>query len=421
MAEQDRVRHVIGCMTGTSLDGLDAALVRITGTGLEMKAEFVGMVSHSLGELADTLRSMAGGNAHPPIDFLRAARKLGELHAAACVELCEKHGTFAPSPPVRGGSGQGEGGASASHGALGGSTTTTDPHPNPLPKREREQHTLDFVVAHGQTIWHAPRDERGHMSWQLFDPWPIVRRLGVPVCYDLRQADLIAGGEGAPITPIADWVMYRSPNHGRLIVNLGGICNITRNVGKNTPITMTGADVGPCNLLIDGVVRELFPDLTFDRDGAIAARGQRNSAVADAVFEHPFFQGEGRSTGREDFSAAWVRSIVERLRPTMTPEDIVSGAVDAVVRIIYTAAFPGATEAVLAGGGARNKTLVSRLGRGDVASRVTLSDDLGIPIDAREAMGFAVLGALSQDGVPITLPRVTRSENPGRAGAWVYP
>src|SRR5690606_11696110 len=130
--------------------------------------------------------------------------------------------------------------------------------------------------------------------------WPVVHRLGVPVCYDLRQADLQSGGQGAPITPIADLVLYRMLPRPSLIVNLGGICNVTR-IGSDDPSDIRGGDIGPCNLLLDGLCRRLF-DLPYDRGGALAARGQPVARVIDAIGAHPYFtQGGARSTGREDF------------------------------------------------------------------------------------------------------------------------
>ncbi|MEM6856093.1 MAG: anhydro-N-acetylmuramic acid kinase, partial [Planctomycetota bacterium] len=172
---QPNVRHVVGCMTGTSLDALDAVLTRIVGTGLDMTAEFVGMHSVDLpDDLRATLLSMANGEAHPPLEYLRTARYIGVFHAQAVADLIQKF---------------------------------PDEH-------------VDFIVPHGQTIWHAPDDA---ISWQLFDPWPIVHSLKLPVCYDLRQADLVAGGEGAPITPLADWVMYR--HDADVVINLGGVAN----------------------------------------------------------------------------------------------------------------------------------------------------------------------------------------------------
>lgn len=371
----DRVRHVIGCMTGTSLDGLDAALVRITGEGLAMKAEFVRMVSHPLGGLADTLRSFANGNAHPPIDFLRASRKLGELHAQACAELA------------------------------------TDAK-------------VDFVVAHGQTIWHAPRDEAGRLSWQLFDPWPIVRRLRVPVCYDLRQADLLAGGEGAPITPIADWAMYRSEQRSRAVVNLGGICNITELPLFGGLEHIRGSDIGPCNLLLDGLTRRLYPGRQFDADGAIAASGSTHPPLLSSMVMEIASRSVGaRSQGREIYNESFLDALLARAIG-IRPEDVMATAVHALaIAICGSASGPDPkTELVIAGGGCRNISLVAQMGAILTAQRtLTLTSDLGIPVEAREAMAFAVLGALSQDGVPITLPRVTGSEAPGRAGAWAYP
>ncbi len=386
----DRTRYIAGCMTGTSLDGLDVALAEIRGEGFGMSVTFRGLVSRSLGELADQLRHFAEGKPAPPIEFLRAARALGELHADAVVELIEQY----------------------AHGVR-----------------------LDFVVAHGQTIWHAPPLAEGQprstpgtgggLSWQLLDPWPVVRRLRAPVCFDLRQADLVAGGQGAPITPLADWVMYRRCGV-RGIVNLGGVCNITALAAD--PRATTGRDVGPCNILIDAVVQRLFPDRRFDRDGLIARSGKVVEILHQAVFVDMMeIISKQRSLGREQFPLSVIDGWLATAMKYEKREDIVASYVAAVADLIAVAieraAAAGAGgDVVLAGGGARNPALVDAIRRQlRVPRRVLISDEVGIPCEAREALAFAVLGALSQDGLPITLPQVTGATSPGRAGAWVYP
>lgn len=369
-------------MTGTSLDGLDAVLTRITGERIDMRAEFVAMTSHSLGDVADMLRSMANGHAHPPIDYLRAARRLGEVHAQACAELAD--------------------GAATRGGAR-----------------------VNFVVAHGQTIWHAPRDPVGAMSWQLFNPWPIVRRLEVPVCYDLRQADLIAGGEGAPITPMADPILY--PGEGDMaVVNLGGICNVTyqmrAELSSGVSRQIEASDVCPCNLLLDGLCQRLTGQ-RFDRDGQLAAHAHPSPPLRDIIARHvDRARGDAGSLGREQFNAAWIDGIIAQA-PDEPAQRWLASAVSWLSRTMMQEIerrLP--RRIILAGGGARHGELVRAMrSMAPQGVNVLLSDEVGIPCEAREAMGFAVLGALSQDGVPITLPTVTGSDTPSRAGAWVYP
>ncbi|MEE9211037.1 MAG: anhydro-N-acetylmuramic acid kinase, partial [Phycisphaeraceae bacterium] len=352
-------------MTGTSLDGLDAALVEVGGEGLDITAQFVGMVSRPLGGLRDELHGFATGQSAEPIRYLLAARQLGELHADAVAELCEQYPDTKP----------------------------------------------DFVVAHGQTIWHAPRE---HLSWQLFDPWPIVRQLSVPVLYDLRQADLIAGGQGAPITPLADWVMYR--DRADLVINLGGICNVTKLIGE--PV---GFDLGPCNLLIDGAVRCLFPETAFDKDGELAASGRTDPTIFRPLFDDlpDDHNGIPRSLGREDVLDDRIATLVNQALENHSANDIIASAVKSVAdRVIQSVAGLGPRKVVLAGGGANNPVLVDLIRQGcSPESGVVLSDELGVPVEAREAMGMAVLGALTQDSVPITLPQVTGARQPGCAGA----
>lgn len=405
MSDQNpRIRHVVGCMTGTSLDAIDAVLTRIVGSGLEMTAEFVGAVSVDLpDDLRATLLAMANGEPHPSLDYARAARYVGVFHAEAVAELIKAHGHAAE--------------------ASGG---------------------IDFVVPHGQTIWHAPDDA---VSWQLFDPWPIVRTLKLPVCYDLRQADLVAGGQGAPITPMADWFLYR--DKAGVVLNLGGVANATKLFRKESQPTgwhIRGFDIGPCNLLLDYFCRQLT-GMRYDRDGEVAAKGNIEvTERADGTPDGMYFDilsgitpitSEEKSFGREDFTEKMLGDLLQQVRGESPPEDILRSTVEAVAQQCGSVCcMSSGGDIVLAGGGARNKTLVKAITDyvegyevyeqetdtyRPYPGKVVLSDDLGIPAEAREAMGFAVLGALSQDGVPITLPAVTGAESPGVAGVWAYP
>ncbi|MFK7788306.1 MAG: anhydro-N-acetylmuramic acid kinase [Phycisphaeraceae bacterium] len=373
---EPRTRFAAGCMTGTSLDGLDVALVKILGTGLDMKAELLGHHALSMpDDLRTTLMSLASGEVNAPITFMRSARALGELHADGLEQL------FAQLPDV----------------------------------------ACDFITAHGQTIWHAPGDGEkelggGPKSWQLFDPWPVVKRLGVPVCYDLRQADLIAGGQGAPLTPITDWVMYRE--YADAVANLGGILNITR-LGTDLS-QVEGGDVYPCNLLLDGLCKRYFGK-PYDADGDIAGRGRINPACVHLIDDAVQAACAGKqSLGREQFSPEWFDRLIASIGQAHRPEDVLQTAARLVaVQLGGSFREPGqpTQRLVLAGGGVKNKTLV-KLIKDQSYYDVQCSDDLGIPSEAREAMAFAVLGALSQDGVPISLPQVTGATAPGVAGTW---
>lgn len=377
-------RIVAGCMTGTSLDGIDVALVRIDGKGLDMTASLIGHHATPMpADLRDTLMHLASGGPAEPIVYLRAARQLGLFHADALAELFAQHPDAQP----------------------------------------------DFVTAHGQTIWHAPKDSKdlGPMSWQLFDPWPIVQRHKLPVCYDLRQADLIAGGEGAPLTPIADWVMYRSDEPVRVVLNLGGVANGTLLYDK--PELTQGQDICACNLVIDRIVRLMFPDQRYDKDGEISRQGNhKNWNVALENEPYMFRPDRKDSLGRESLTDTWFDG-VRAERASHSPDEgfeyaAVGTAVETVARSICAwLKLQMPYRVVVAGGGAKNRTLIEKLRvhSGLGKEYLLLSDDLGIPCEAREAMGWAVLGALSQDGVPVSLPQVTGATEPGVAGVWARP
>ena len=294
-----QTRHVVGCMTGTSLDGLDAALTRVTGTGMQMSAALVGSLAVPLPDpLRETLASLANGEAHPPLAVMRAARHLGVVHTEAVATLLARH-------------------------------------------RETR---VDFVVAHGQTIWHAPGDR---LSWQLFDPWPLVRTLRLPVCCDLRQADLVAGGEGAPITPLADWVLYR--RHADAVINLGGIANVT--LLKPDPSRVRGVDQGPCNLLLDGLCRVLFEE-PYDLDGRHAASGKVDADLLYLLADALDGQRRGGSMGREQYSDRWIAALAERCTKVAGAYDILRTAAHVIA--VDIAAVPlaeGCRRWIVAGGG----------------------------------------------------------------------
>lgn len=394
----EATRHVIGMMTGTSIDGIDAAWMSMTGRGLELRAKLVAHISRPIGEtLARELRRAADQEKMSAGEFAKLALKFGERHAEVAAELVEE-------------------------GTKGGSI------PQP-----------DLICVHGQTVFHAPP-----VSWQLINVSPIVQRLHCPVVFDLRQADLAAGGQGAPITPMADWILFRSEQKSRAIVNLGGFCNVTvlRSDGATPPELrrsdeelpkraaassqrsmpdlehVRGFDVCACNQILDAVAREAM-GVSFDEDGRIALKGNVNAAAAEKLRGALLLQSKGgRSLGTGDDALQWVQSHLKQL----SPNDLAATAVWAVANVIAEAIeIQRVDEIYLAGGGARHQLLVQLLKQRCTAT-VQMIDALGIPIESRESAAMAVLGALCADGIPITMPQVTGCTSPAPvAGIWALP
>lgn len=355
-------------MTGTSLDGLDAALVAVEGTGLDMRARFIRAISRPLGPAAAPLRRLADQEPMTAGEIARANHEFSRLHAEALREL---------AGPDR----------------------------------------LDLVCIHGQTVFHRPP-----LSWQLVNPFPVAQALRCPVVYDLRAADIAAGGQGAPITPIADWVFFGHLDGPIAIANLGGFCNITTLPAPITPTSpgdpalIRGFDLCACNQLLDAIARKLFHQL-FDADGARAAAGRvDDNAFADLKGIFNAQRAGRRSLGTGDELHEWI----SRFRAHLPPESIAATACEAIAQAIAEATR-GCRRLLLAGGGLKNKTLTAAI-RSCSSSIVEPTDAHGLPAEFREAAEFAVLGALCQDRIPITLPQVTGVPDPAPlSGAWVYP
>lgn len=366
----ERSRLVLGAMTGTSIDGIDLAVVRVLGSGLAMRAQSVAFRSAGLGDLAPRLRAAAEQQPMSAGQFAELARDLGLLHAR------EAHALL----------------------------------------RESGIDRIDLASLHGQTVFHRPP-----CSWQLLNAHPVSAELRCDVVFDLRGHDLAAGGQGAPLTPLADWVLLRAP-HARAVVNLGGFANATLlppddgSAPESQVATVRGADLCACNQLLDRAARTAL-GRDFDADGGAAARGIPAPAHLEALAPLLAPPEDGRSLGTGDELGAWVRSAERALRP----EDLLATAAEAVGRAIGAALRSrGVRDVILAGGGARHRPLRDAIARA-AACPVRPSDELGLPVGSRECVGWAVLGALAQDRVEIALPAVTGRPAPAPviAGSWL--
>lgn len=366
------MRNVIGCMTGTSIDGLDAALVAIEGHGLTMRAMPLRSASHSLGELQQPLRRLADQHAMTAGEIARLSLQYSRLHAAAILEL-------------------------------------------------RGSDRLDFVCIHGQTVFHDPP-----CSWQMLTPAVIAAQIDAPVVFDLRAADLAAGGQGAPITPIADFVLFRHHAEKRVVLNLGGFCNFTRlppvaeSADQNTLAIASdqieGGDICTCNHLLNGIARAAI-GRDFDQDGAVAASGTVDEAIAAELAALVDKQARaGRSLGTGDELAHWIVAAAKRAAPAT----VLRSACVAIARTIASR-LRKVDRIIVGGGSVANRALLGAIADA-CAAPVQSSADFGIPPSDREAVCMAILGALCADGVPITLPRVTGASRPTPvSGAWAMP
>ncbi|MBM3492944.1 MAG: anhydro-N-acetylmuramic acid kinase, partial [Armatimonadetes bacterium] len=297
------------------------------------------------------------------------------------------------------------------------------------------------LACHGQTVWHQPSparcgdgEYRGTM--QIVSAATLAARTGCPVVSDFRTADMAAGGQGAPLVPYADWVLLSRAGEARIMLNIGGIANVTYLPSCDRLDRIAAFDTGPGNMVVDGVVRVLTHGAkAYDVDGAWAAAGRPSQVVVESVMATcPFLrQPPPRSTGREQFGRAFVE---ETFLPScrearLSDADTVATATSLTAHTIADALsrWPiGETPAdqnvadaratvIVGGGGARNSTMMRMLAERLAPARLTTHEEFGIPNDAKEAIAFAILGYATLCGLPSNVPSATGAAYPAVLGS----
>jgi anhydro-N-acetylmuramic acid kinase len=395
---------VVGLMSGTSLDGISAVVVRFTESDHRITPQLLAFVSRPYtGDQRHRLSMAMAGV--PPQDYTVLDFDLGAWLADAAVAVMAEAGVA--------------------------------------------RSDIAAIASHGHTVWHDPP----HATWQFGQAAVIAERTGLSVISDFRVRDVAAGGTGAPLVPIADALLFAAHDHWRALQNLGGIGNITIVPPDVRPsvVSSTGSegslsgrplfdgirafDTGPGVRVIDGVVNALYPTLTMDRDGALARRGKPVMSVVDHLLKLPFFDATPpKSTGRELFTPTFIARFIDHCRKEArgcTNEDIVATAVLLTARSIalaFARFIPEpVAELVLAGGGAKNAALFDAIERelSDVtasgsfqARRVVRFDDLFFDGEAKEAVAFALLGWLHLNGRAGNVPTATGARGPRILGTF---
>ena len=363
-------RRIVGLMSGTSADGVDTALVEVAGSGPDTRVRLLAFATRPY---APELRArvVAAGEADAA-EVTRLHYELGEEFARAALAVVE---------PAR-----------------------------------RSGLAVHLVGSHGQTIRHHPRPPAGGRAatLQIVEPAVIAERTGLPVIADFRPRDVAAGGEGAPLVPLVDWLLFRAPGRVRALLNIGGIANVT--VVGDRPEETRAFDVGPGNMPLDTLVAAWTGGTeAFDRDGRRAATGRLDTALVRELLGHAFFAARPpKSTGRETFGLAFVAPLLGRfagreadLLRTLT-RFVAEGIADGLRR---HGGRP-VDEVVLSGGGGSNPLLLADLREALGATPVRLLAELGLDPDAKEAVAFAILANETLFGRPGNVPAATGADGP---------
>ncbi len=366
---------LVGLMSGTSADAVDAALVRFRGLGLASVHELVAFREAPLEpSLRREVLEVAAAPELAPERLMRLDAALGERFAAAVFELLA--------------------GAKVDRGAV------------------------DAIGSHGQTVRHIPRHRGGGqaLTLQLGSPAVLAERTGLAVVSDFRSRDTSAGGEGAPLVPLVDWWLFRSATEARALLNLGGIANLTFLPAGGDLGSVVAFDTGPGNMVLDALVslRSGGRD-THDPEGAAAARGKPSEALLAELLEDPFFAlPPPRSTGREHFGDAYaVKLRGLGLSLGLTEDDVLATAVELTAASVgdafrrHIGPRGGAAAAYVSGGGVRNRTLMRALERALAGVKLQPLEALGVPPKSKEALAFAFLAHQTLCGLPGNVPGAT--------------
>jgi anhydro-N-acetylmuramic acid kinase len=374
------VKRAIGLMSGTSADGVDAALVELQGQGVATR---VRVLAHATYPYTQELREQILTASYPEsssVDLICHLNfALGTCFAEAALALARSAGM------------------------------------------RRDQ--IDFIGSHGQTIYHIPTASaspvRQRSTLQIGEPCVIAERTGITTVADFRPRDMAAGGLGAPLSPYGHYVLFADPPHPKVVQNIGGIANVT--VLADPDIKQTLAfDTGPGNMLIDEALRHYTAGRQpYDVDGQMAAQGTVHQPLLAELLQHPFItHPPPKATGRETFGSPLLHKILKRADALgLSPADVVrtctAFTVEAIRLNYQRFIFPhwAITEVIVCGGGARNPVLMHMLRERLPSCTVTTPETYGYPNEALEAVVFAVLAHATLCGYPSNIPRTTGAQH----------
>jgi len=385
-----RAMRVLGMMSGTSADGIDAALVRISGAPPAIAAKFEG--HHHVrfpAPVREAILRLANGATTTTAEISQLNFLLGEEFARAAIAACEKW---------------------------------------EVPLRQ-----ISLIGSHGQTIFHQGvgagfLGRRVASTLQIGEPSVIAERTGVVTIGDFRPADMAAGGQGAPLVPFVDYLLYRDARIGRVALNVGGIANLTVIPAGARPGQLFAFDIGPGNMVIDAIVEIATRGRAhYDRDARLAIRGKLIPALLSTLLKEPYLRKRPPKTaGREQFGSAYAEKILAwGKRHHASTEDLVRTATvftslsiaDALRRFVLPRTR--VDELIVAGGGARNPLLMAQLAAGLPEIEIVPASEFGIPAEAKEAFAFAVMAYEAYHGRANTLPSATGARHPAVMGKLV--
>jgi anhydro-N-acetylmuramic acid kinase len=413
---------VAGVMSGTSADGINVALVRVAEPG---ESGFRAASSQSASSRKRDARvHMSGAYAgHSPASFELLGH--AEYSYPKNVRAAVLAAMNAPQASVAN--------LARLNFLLGELYTDAL-----LAAQRKLRVKADLVGSHGQTLYHQgePASYLGRKlaaTWQTGEAAIVAARLGVPVVFDFRPADMAVGGQGAPLVPFLDFLLFRDARVGRIVQNIGGIANLTAIPAGASLNRVVAFDTGPGNMVIDAVTQRLFGQ-PFDRNGKIAASGAWIEPVIAKILRGEFFRRKPPKTaGREQFGREFVESFL-RLCGEARERDVVATATaltarsiaDAVRRLLprrRNARKPAFSEMVVSGGGAKNVKLMAILsGEMDrLGLRLRFSDEFGLPSEAKEAVAFAILAHETWHRRPSNIPSATGAKRPVVLGKISYP
>lgn len=372
--------YAVGLMSGTSLDGIDAVLVEITGKNEETKVKMLEFITLSFD--SSTLARMNEALSLEMSDVAKICSmniELGEYFAKAVKAVCKKAAISLDS--------------------------------------------LDFIGSHGQTLYHIPekKDSFFASTLQVGDPAIICERTRTTVVSNFRERDMAVGGQGAPIVPYSEYLLYRSETATRILQNVGGIGNLTVLPKGESIDSIIAFDTGPGNVIINELCIHFF-DLEYDQGGDIARAGQVNLELLDELMAHPYIQKPfPKTTGREEFGKQFTHALLEKW--SLSPEDFIATATMFTAKTIawsIRSFIQDKTELIIGGGGSYNLTLLEMIKNELPEVDVLTQEEIGYSSEAKEAIAMTILANQTMQHATSNVPNATGAKKAVPLGSITY-